>query len=334
MDGQPPAALDFHRIFACAPTPLMVVDRELTIVYANEAYLRTTMRRLSDIQGRYLFDAFPESPKRLALFRGAFEKAVSGEKNVLTTEPFAVPAPGPEGSVKQIIWTCTQTPIHDDAGNVAYVLQHAVDVTAEQELNRHNETLFNELNHRVKNLLATIQAIARQSLVDAKGMRQARDDFLARIQAMATVQDLVLADDRAGTDLRVVMGQALRPFGYEEGQQAIVLDGPSVPVTARQAQTFSMGIHELATNAAKYGALSTRSGAVRLEWSHEPESGEFRLSWIESNGPAVSPPERQGFGSAVLTRILAQEISGRVSMDYPPDGAVCRMQGRLPRQAD
>ncbi|MBI1179143.1 MAG: PAS domain-containing protein [Alphaproteobacteria bacterium] len=336
VDGEPPATLDFHKVFAKVPTQLMVMDRELAIVYANEAYLRTTMRPLSDIQGRYVFDAFPESPSRMALFKAAFERALSGEENVLTTEAFAVPAPGFDGGMKNIVWTCSHTPITDGSGRVAYVLQNAVDVTADYELDRHNETLLSEFNHRVKNTLATVQAIARQSLTDGKPMREARDDFLARIQAMSVVHDLVLAENCSGTDLVALLAQALKPFGYEDGAgRPVALRGPAVPITARQAQTLSMAIHELATNAAKYGALSNRDGSVDVEWSHEPSrDGAFRLVWRERDGPGVDPPHRKGFGTAMLTRVLAQEIGGRVEIDFLPEGVVCRMQGRLAKSAE
>ncbi len=331
MDGPPPGALNFHSVFAAVPTPLMVMDRQLTIVYANEAYLRTTARTLSDLQNRYVFDAFPESPDRMALFKSAFERALAGEANVLTTEPFSVPAPDEPSGVRNIVWTCSHTPIADDGGEIAFVLQNAVDVTAKHQADRHSEVLLRELDHRVKNSLATIQAIARQSMVETKTMKEAHDDFSARIGAMAHVHDLLVGDKWAGTKLRAVLSQALRPFGYSDcGGPPIILRGPAVQISARQAQAFAMAIHELATNAAKYGALSNQSGSVDVEWSHDPsDDGAFRLIWRERDGPSVQTPERRGFGTVMLTNILAQEIGGTITLEHAADGVVCRMAGTL-----
>ncbi|MDF1587180.1 sensor histidine kinase [Marinimicrococcus flavescens] len=331
MDRKPPDGLNFHTVFASAPTQLMIMDRQLVIVYANEAYLRTTMRTLSDIQGRYVFDAFPEAPERTALFKAAFERALAGEENVLRTEPFSVPAPEEEGGVREIVWTCTHVPVANDAGEIAFVLQNAVDVTAEHALHRHNEMLLQELNHRVKNSLATAQVIAQRSLIDSKTMAEARDDFVARLHAMAAIHDLLVAKSWSGAELGAVLRQTLQPFdGGSPVRHGITLQGPPVPLTVKQAQTMSMAIHELATNATKYGALSHASGAIDIAWSHDPSAdGAFRLSWKERNGPAVSPPGKKGFGTIMLTGVLAQEIGGTITLDYPTHGVICLMEGRI-----
>ncbi len=331
MDRQVTSALSFHTLFDRVPTQLMVMDRSLTIVYANDAYLRTTMRELSDIRGRYVFDAFPEAPERVALFRSAFERALGGEENVLTTEPFSIPVPG--GGMKRVVWTCTHVPVADERGEIGFVMQNAVDVTAEYELDRHNDMLLRELNHRVKNSLASVQAIAHQSLVEGKSMREARDDLIARIHALASVQNLLLEENWTGADLRDALALALQPFGYEPENGAggpIALDGPPVPLTPRQVQTISLAVHELATNAAKYGALSAPGGRIDIVWTHERQAGgAFTLDWRESGGPPVSPPARRGFGTVMLSGVLAREIGGTIALDYPESGAVCRMEGRL-----
>src|SRR3990167_4745854 len=127
IDRAPPAGLDFTQVFALTPTPLMVMDRDLVIVFANAAYLATTGCTLAEIQGRYVFEAFPETEARTALFRSAFEQALAGTANTLTTEPFAIPVDG--GGMREIIWTCTQVPIRNAAGEIAFILQNAVDLT-------------------------------------------------------------------------------------------------------------------------------------------------------------------------------------------------------------
>ena len=325
IDAPPPHGLDFHQIFAAVPTPLMVMDRELAIVYANQAYLRTTMRVLSEIHGRYVFDAFPESDRRMNRFLNAFRLALAGEANMLTTEPFSVPeAEG--GGFREIVWTCTHTPIRGQDGAVAFVLQNAVDVTAKYDLDRRNEVLVRELDHRVKNSLASIQAIARQTFIPGRPPEQVRDEFLARLNALAGVQGLLVAGQWGRTDIRQVLVQALKPFG----ESGIRLDGPAAEIDPKQAQSLSMAIHELATNAAKYGALSVVGGRVEIAWGHgaTPED-DFSLVWRESGGPTVAAPNRRGFGTVMLTRILPAEFRGTGDLAYAADGVTFRLRGSL-----
>ena len=329
IDRLPLATLDFQRIFAMAPTQLVVLDRKLRIVYANAAYLRNTCKRLSDIQGCYVFDAFPETPERVAVFKAAFDRALAGEANVVDAAPFRIQ--GPTGQPRDVVWTCSHTPIPDETGEIAFVLQNAMDVTQAIASEKHSMVLLREFNHRVKNTMATVQAVARRSLVESKSMAQARDDLLARIQAMANVHSLLLNRDLAHTQLHEVLGQALGPFGFGgRGDGRIDISGPPVTVGARQAQTISMAIHELATNALKYGALSDGRGRVAVVWSFDPAiDGILDLSWIETDGPAVAAPENRGFGTVMLTDIVAQEIGGETRLDFRPEGLTCRMRGRF-----
>tara|TARA_R110000787_G_scaffold89771_3_gene189918 strand:- start:9818 stop:10843 length:1026 start_codon:yes stop_codon:yes gene_type:complete len=329
MDREPLGEIDFLQVFAETPTPLMMLDQDLIIVFANEAYLQTTGCTMSEIQGRHVFEAFPETEERTSVFEGAFRKALAGTANTVTTEPFAIPIDG--GGMREIVWTCTHRPIRDANGDVAYVLQNAVDITEKHENEQENRVLMRELDHRVKNSLATMQAITRMSLVETKSMRDARDDLLARMHAMSEVQNLLVRKSWKGSNVKAVLSNALVPFGYEPDKPSrILLDGPGVSVTAKQAQTLSMALHELATNAAKYGALSNDTGNVHVGWTYEAaDSGRFSLTWRESGGPAVAAPTRKGFGTTMLTRILAQEINGDISLDYSPDGLVCLMQGWL-----
>lgn len=125
-----------------------------------------------------------------------------------------------------------------------------------------------------------------------------------------------------------MLANALVPFGYDPAGDRIKLDGPQVRVTAKQMQALSMALHELATVAAKYGALSIDHGTVHANWTLDKANiAHFRLAWQESGGPAVRLPERQGFGTVMLAWILAQEINGEISLDYNSDGLVCSMEG-------
>lgn len=326
IDRPPPLTLDFQRIFALVPTPLMVLDRDLAIVYANAAYLRATGCRLSHIQGRHVFESFPEAPERVAVFHAAFTRALAGHPSVVDAAPFRVP--GDDGLPREVIWTCSHTPIPDDHGDVAFVLQHAADVTEAVASAKHSAVLLREFSHRVKNTMATVQAVARRSMVESKTMPEARDDLLARIQAMANVHNLLLDRNLSRTEFHAVLNQALAPFGLGGHADArITLAGPPLALCARQAQAISMAIHELATNALKYGALSDDGGQVAVRWSFD--GATLDLTWTETGGPAVAPPTSRGFGTVMLSDIVSQEIDGSIVLDYRAEGVICRMRGRI-----
>jgi PAS domain S-box-containing protein len=329
LDRAPLGEIDFLQVFAATPTPLMMLNQDLVIVFANEAYLETTGCMMSEIQGRYVFEAFPETEERMALFEAAFRKALAGTPNKLTTEPFAIPVDG--GGTREIVWTCTHEPIRDARGDVAFVLQNAVDITEKHSSEKANQVLMRELDHRVKNSLATMQAVARMSLVDSKTMQGARDDLLARMHAMSEVQNLLVEKNWKGSHVEAILANAMHPFGYDgDAVGRITLDGPHVTVTAKQAQALSMALHELATNASKYGALSNDEGTIHIGWAYDQAGkGHFDLTWRESGGPEVHKPSRKGFGTTMLTRILAQEINGYISLEYNADGLVCTMEGWL-----
>jgi len=329
LDRAPLGEIDFLQVFAATPTPLMMLNRDLAIAFANEAYLETTGCSLSEIQGRYVFEVFPETEERMAVFETAFRKALAGSPNKVTTEPFAIPLDG--GGTREIVWTCTHEPIRDARGDVAFILQNALDITEKHNSEKANQVLMRELDHRVKNSLATVQAVARMSLVDSKTMQEARDDLLARMHAMSEVQNLLVEKSWNGSHVEAVSANAMKPFSYDvDAAGRITLDGPRVTVTAKQAQTLSMALHELATNASKYGALSNDTGTIHIGWTYDQEgNGHFALTWRESGGPEVHKPTRKGFGTTMLTRILAQEISGDISLEYNADGLVCTMEGWL-----
>jgi len=189
-----------------------------------------------------------------------------------------------------------------------------------QELQR---LLVNELNHRVKNSLTTVQSIASQTLRGATDTQAAREAIDQRICSLARAHDLLTARNWSGADLRDVAARAVEPFAA--GRFSI--EGPSQDVSPQHALALSMALHELATNAAKYGALSSPAGRVDLAWS----AGEGRLSlrWAEHGGPPVTPPARRGFGSRLLEG-LARELGGATRLRYAPEGLVCEIEAVLP----
>lgn len=205
---------------------------------------------------------------------------------------------------------------------------------AEAEQQRYQGQLrlmINELNHRVKNTLATVQSMAAQALRGSGDPAVAYERFESRLMGLAEVHDVLTRENWHGADLREVVERALRPFASSVPGQ-ICIEGASVWLQPRAALTMALVLHELATNAVKYGALSRAGGQVSLGWTFAGGDERLRLTWAESGGPAVRPPTRRGFGSRLIERALKSELQGQAIMTYAPDGLVCIMDGRLPKR--
>ncbi|MHB0768813.1 HWE histidine kinase domain-containing protein [Bradyrhizobium sp. 5.13L] len=182
--------------------------------------------------------------------------------------------------------------------------------------------LTNELNHRVKNTLATVQSIVNQTLRAPADVEAARKTVNARLLALAGAHDLLTARAWAGADLADLVAGALAPFPASQ----IVLDGPALVVLPTQALALSLALHELATNAAKYGALSRPEGRVEICWTARDD--EVHLSWRESGGPLVAPPSRRGFGSRLIEH-ASRDLAGRFRLEFDPAGVRCRISASL-----
>jgi two-component sensor histidine kinase/CHASE3 domain sensor protein len=202
-----------------------------------------------------------------------------------------------------------------------------VEITHRKDQEARIRLLLREVTHRSKNLLAVIQAIMRQTATSSATMPDFVKHFSARLQALAGSHDLLVREDWGQVALADIIRSQLSHYSDLEGSQ-IVLEGGDVFVRPDAAQHIGMALHELATNAAKYGALSTSKGRVRITWTIEPATGEgsearrpvCRLSWVESGGPEVAPPASRGFGRVVIERTVARAVDGEVSIAYAPDG--------------
>ena len=191
--------------------------------------------------------------------------------------------------------------------------------------------MVNELNHRVKNTLATVQSITAQTLRGAELSDEVRKALTSRLMALASAHD-VLTDERwRGADLRELLEQTAAPYAQLDGVTPIVASGPQVYLPPKVSIALALAFHELATNAAKYGALSVEGGQVQVAWTQQPMETGSRLSlqWREVGGPPVSPPSRNGFGTRLIERGLSAELGGEVRLDFRPDGLVCTMQAVL-----
>ncbi len=205
---------------------------------------------------------------------------------------------------------------------------HQLRTREAEELRAHQrqQLMINELNHRVKNTLFTVQSLARQSLgrpADTPGLTA----FNERIMALARAHDLLTQSVWAGADLKEILEETLEPY-----LDRTVLAGPPAALTPNAALALSMVFHELGTNAVKYGALSAPEGTVTVVWHVDPGAlHRLTLHWEERGGPTVSPPARKGFGSRLIAASLKSDLAGEARIDYRPSGLVCVLTLSLPR---
>jgi len=181
--------------------------------------------------------------------------------------------------------------------------------------------LIDELNHRVKNTLAILQAIAAQTFRSAS--KTEREKFAGRLGALAEAHNLLSTEKWQGSGLRDVIGRVLQPYLLNNPER-LRMSGPSVPLSPRLAVVLSMILHEIATNAAKYGALSNDTGTIALDWEVTPENAvpKLRLIWTEAGGPHVSAPIQRGFGSRLIERSARDQLGGEATVDFLPRGVV------------
>lgn len=234
------------------------------------------------------------------------------------------------------IWL-TVSPIKDALGKVVGASKIARDISerkrAEVALAKAAELqnlLVAELSHRVKNTLATVVSIAEQSFSRGQPVEHACQAFRNRIRALGQTHGRLAEANWSGVSLETILLDELAPYRRSDGGNAH-LSGPLVRLSPKQALTLGMAIHELTTNAAKHGALTTESGTVRVDWQVDAEDHKLAIDWIETGGPPVSEPRRSGFGRLLLERALAADVRGEVSLDFSPAGLRCRIAVPLPR---
>ncbi|CAN7192828.1 PAS domain S-box protein [Phenylobacterium sp. LjRoot225] len=227
----------------------------------------------------------------------------------------------PDGSLRDVVSVNDYFPAPD--GRLTRVVGVVDDVTERRRAEQRQQLLINELNHRVKNSLATVQSIAAQTLRSAPDLTSARELFETRLVALAAAHDLLTAESWRGARLTDVVASAMAPFEATQRPQ-INRSGPPVWLAAHRALALALALHELATNAAKYGALSVPEGRVTISWSASGE--QLTLSWIEEGGPPVAAPTRSGFGTRLLQRSLAHDLHGEVAFTFAPEGVRCEIR--------
>jgi PAS domain S-box-containing protein len=213
-------------------------------------------------------------------------------------------------------------------GDFAGYFGSCIDITEHKRIEQHQRLLIDELNHRVKNTLSVVQSVARQSFKADKEPIIALAAFEGRLQALARAHGLLTDESWETVPLTSLVGEAVAAC-CSDGDR-ISIAGPALRIAPHAAVSLGMALHELATNAVKYGALSNDTGRVTVEWqvaSSEPPVLCF--SWREKGGPVVRPPAKRGFGTVMLERALARELGGTVNLEFPSEGAIFQIQAPL-----
>jgi two-component sensor histidine kinase len=318
---------DLRALFQQAPGHMAVL-RGPDHVYAlvNDAYRRIVGER--DLIGKPVREALPELAGQ-GFFELLDQVYATGQPFVGHQMPAKVQRQS-DGLVEEIFVDFVYQPIIGADGQVSGIFIEGSDVTARVRAAEYQQLLLNELNHRVKNTLATVQSIVSQTLRNAPTPPEARALIEQRMIALSRAHDVLTQEKWEGADLHAIVDQALGPF-REPGHDRFRVRGPGVRLSPRMALDLAMAPHELATNAVKYGALSNAVGTVDLTWIVDRHSAppRLKLRWKEREGPPVEPARRRGFGTRLIERSLAQDLGGEARIEFAPAGVVCTIDTPL-----
>ncbi len=299
---------------------VFTTDPKGRLITANRAALEAARGDEPDLVGRpldelSLWDTDPANKDALHL---AIVRAATGEErrfDVLSNET----------ELGQSVYDVSVRPIAAVNGQISHLVVSALDVTERVEAAETERLLMRELDHRMKNTLQVVQGVIRRTARSHDSVDAFETSLLGRITTMARAHDLLARERWLGADLRTIVLQEIQPF---EESRSITVTGPPIRINPKGALAFALAMHELGTNAIKYGALSVADGRLDIDWSLE-EADEDRcliFHWRESKGPHVAAPERRGFGSLLLERSIKYDLDGETYLDFAPEGVSCRIE--------
>lgn len=309
-----------RRVLQATPTIIYVYDVQSgSSVFQNRPFAELLGHPQSDANGWNSF-IHPDDEKRFAAHRERLKTIAHGE--TLFWE-FRMRDIG-----SQWRWFLSRDVLLsvDDKGKPLLVVGNATDITEQKDAEERMEILAGEMRHRAKNLVSLVEGIGRLSRPKGQpAVDTFVESYMGRLKALLRTGDIVLSSNQRAAYLRAVLETVLAPFQGEGEAERIVLRGPAVLLSERTAGGLGLAFHELATNALKYGALSTPTGQVSICWTlTATETGEeFAMEWRETGGPVVAPPQAEGFGGKVIRHSIAHEPKSRIALDYLPEGLRC-----------
>ena len=302
-----------------------VLEDDVRYLMANERSATFWGREASGIEGQRLSD--------LGLDRAEINRWVSFMRECYAKgTPSMLEFPFASGE-RTYHFLGTFTPLPQSVSERPTLSLVAIDITDRKRLEEQQALVTRELHHRVKNTLATVQALVSSTARYARTITEFQQSVTDRIASLAKTHTLLINDQWGGASLREILQAELSPYDDAIGHR-VRLEGPELYLRYEMALAMSMAAHELTTNAAKYGAFSLPTGSVDVRWDVVPaENGEQRLSltWVERDGPTVEAPSRTGFGSVLLQRVLGRQLGGEVEIRYETDGVCVRVTALLPK---
>jgi PAS domain S-box-containing protein len=294
-----------------APIGIAEVDADGKILRANAQSCWLLDCSSDEVLGRSIFEEIADQSSSDA-DREQFRRQVAGEFDRYTIEKCIRRKDGSH------VWgLITSSSVRDTDGQFLYAVRVQQDITERKEREEKEHLVTREINHRAKNILSVVHAIAHQTAT--KNPEDFMERFSERIQALSANQDLLVRNEWKGVEIEDMTRAQLSHFADLIGSR-IAVHGPKLRLKATGAQALGLALHELATNAGKYGALSTDAGHVDICWATDRDT--LAVSWTESKGPPVSAPKRCGFGTVVIEEIAARTVDGEARLDYAPSGLV------------
>jgi PAS domain S-box-containing protein len=296
---------------------IVEVDAEGRFIRVNDAITTMTGWTREDLQGRKLFQR--SHPGDKIMDEALYLRQLAGELDFYSLERRFICKDG------RMIWCFVRSSaVRDAQGKFLYCVRVVHDITDVKEAEERQKLLIDELNHRVKNTLATVQSLATQSAHGAESPAAFCEAFEGRLIALSHVHDQLSRRHWGSAGLRDIVLGATAPYDGDDSTR-IGLEGANITIKPRAALTFALILHELTTNAAKYGALSIPEGRVTVRWKVEegPSQPRLILEWCEHDGPPVTPPTRQGFGSRFIEGSVALELRGAARLTFDPGGLCC-----------
>ena len=301
-----------ERIVETVPTPFLVLDADLRVVSANPSFHSTFAMSAEDTKGRLIYE-LGNRQWDIPELRRLLTEVLPDDDHFEGYEVEHVF----EGIGRKVMLLNGRRLDH-----VQGILLAVEDVTARREAEEHQAMLMAELGHRVKNALGVVQALATQTLRRSKSLKEFEDSFIGRLNAYARSHGQLLTNDWRAGDLAEVVKTAIE--AHSADPERVHASGVPVEVSPKQALALGLILHELETNAAKYGALSNDAGRVEIRWSVDPD-GRLCLSWLEVDGPPTTPPRGEGFGSTLIRQLASYELGGQADIIYGADGLECRL---------
>lgn len=286
------------------PNAAMVLDRDLAYVDANEAYCQAVQKKKHELIGFYIFDVFPDTPERVATVLEIFNRTLAGEPTQLDRQPFKILLS--DGRIEDRIWQIAQFPIRCEQGNVEFLVQRAEDVTEREELRYQRDLVTAELNHRVRNTLAVVQAVAEQTGLASKDIDSFLDSFSGRLAAISRNFAALTDSHWQGLDFESILRTELEPYAGPILDR-VSIDGTPMTLTVRASKFTSMMVHELITNASKYGFLTSENGRLSLRWWLQ--DARLHAEWRESGLKQIEAPNEIGFGFQLFDMMPNMDIN-------------------------